>query len=159
MHKLMEEKWSWIEGSHQMRTGLLDAVSDEELAFSPGGQAMTLGELCKEMGEIQHAYVQSLKTFKQDFSYRHPDAAICDSVKSLKSWFDELDKEMKARLEGFSEDDLKNMTVDRGSGYEMPIPVQLDVYLQALLIFFGKATIYLRVMEKPLPPAIESWIG
>ena len=49
--------------------------------------------------------------------------------------------------------------MDRGSGYEMPIPVQLDVYLQALLIFVGKATIELRVMEKLLPRANSEWIG
>lgn len=157
MHELMEQKWSWIDGSHGMRTGLLDAVSDSDLAFSPGGQAMTLGELCKEMGEIEHAYIQSLKTLKTDFSYRHPD--ITNSVENLKKWFEKLDSEMKDALEGFSEDDLNNKMIGRGSGYEMPIGMQLDVYLQALLIFFGKATIYLRVMEKPLPPAIAEWIG
>ncbi|MCI0714533.1 MAG: hypothetical protein L0154_30545 [Chloroflexi bacterium] len=159
MHESMEQRWSWIDGSHGMRTGLLDAVSDSDLAFSPGGQAMTLGELCKEMGEIEYAYVQSLKTLKTDFSYRHPDPDVCSSVENLKKWLEKLDGEMKTVLEDFSEDDLNNKLIGRGSGYEMPIATQLDVYLQALLIFFGKATIYLRVMEKPLPPAIADWIG
>ncbi len=49
-------------------------------------------------------------------------------------------------------------SVDR-SGFTMPVELQLDVYLQALLIFFGKATIYLKAMNKPLPPQIQEYIG
>ena len=41
----------------------------------------------------------------------------------------------------------------------MPIALQLDVYLQALLIFFGKATTYLKAMDKTLPKQIEEYIG
>jgi len=44
--------------------------------------------------------------------------------------------------------------VDR-SGFTMPVELQLDVYLQALLIFLGKATIYLKAMNKPLPQQIQ----
>jgi hypothetical protein len=41
----------------------------------------------------------------------------------------------------------------------MPVELQLDVYLQALLIFLGKATIYLKAMNKPLPQPIQEYIG
>jgi hypothetical protein len=41
----------------------------------------------------------------------------------------------------------------------MPVELQLDVYLQALLIFFGKATIYLKAMNKALPQYIQEYIG
>jgi hypothetical protein len=60
-------------------------------------------------------------------------------------------------ISAFSDEDLKK-TVDRG-GYMMPVELQLDVYLQALLIFFGKATIYLKAMNKPLPQQIQEYIG
>jgi hypothetical protein len=33
------------------------------------------------------------------------------------------------------------------------------VYLQCLFIFFGKATVYWRTMDKVLPKAIEDYIG
>jgi hypothetical protein len=49
-------------------------------------------------------------------------------------------------------------TIDRG-GYAMPVDLQLDVYLQALLIFFGKATIYLKAMNKKVPEQIQEYIG
>jgi len=157
MNRSMLEKWSWIDGTHAMRSQLLDILSDADLAFSPGGQNMTLGALCREMGEIEHSYVQSLKTFQQDWSYHNGEADLESSVARLKAWFQTLDDELKATISAFSDEDLKR-TIDRG-GYMMPIELQLDVYLQALLIFFGKATVYLKAMNKPLPQQIQEYIG
>ena len=65
---------------------------------------------------------------------------------------------MKATVSALSEEDLKKM-VDRGGGFAMPVDMQLDVYLQALLIFFGKATIYLKAMNKALLQQVEEYIG
>ncbi len=118
---------------------------------------MTLGALCRQMGEIEHSYVQSLKTFKQDWSYRNMEADSESSVARLKAWFQTLDDELKTTVSAFSDEDLMK-SVDR-SGFTMPVELQLDVYLQALLIFFGKATIYLKAMNKPLPPQIQEYIG
>ena len=157
MNRYMLEKWSWIEGTQGMRSQLLDILSDADLAFSPGGQNMTLGALCRQMGEIESSYIQSLKTFQQDWSYRNNEADLESSVARLKAWFQTLDDELKATVAAFSDEDLKK-TVDR-SGFAMPVELQLDVYLQALLIFFGKATIYLKAMNKPLPPQIQEYIG
>ena len=157
MSRLMNEKWPWIEGSHGMRTQLLDTLSDADLAFSPGGQNMTLGALCREMGEVEHAYIQSLKTFKQDWSYRNSEAGLDSSVARLKAWFHTLDEEMKATVSALSDEDARK-TVNR-NGYEMPVELQLDVYLQALLIFFGKATLYHTAMNTPLLPQFQEYIG
>lgn len=158
MNRFMQEKWSWIEASHAMRTELLDTLSDADLAFNPGGQNLTLGVLCRQMGEIEHSYIQSLKTFKQDWSYRYPEAGLETSTAKLKAWYQTLDDQMKTAVSDFSDEDLKKL-VDRSSGYSMPVEMQLDVYLQALLIFFGKATIYLKAMNKPLPETVQEYIG
>jgi len=157
MNSYMQEKWPWIEGTHALRTQLLDTLSDAELAFSPGGQNMTLGALCREMGEIEHSYTQSLKTFKQDWSYRNTEAGLESSVARLKAWCQTLDEVMTATVSALSDENLKK-TVDRG-GYAMPVDMQLDVYLQALLIFFGKAAIYLKAMNKALPQQVQEYIG
>jgi hypothetical protein len=158
MNRYIAEKWPWIEGTHQMRSQLLDMLSDADLAFNPGGQNMTLGALCRESGEIEYAYIQSLKTFQQDWSYRNVEADLERSVARLKEWFQKLDDELKAVASALTDEDLKK-TVDRGGGFAMPVDLQLDVYLQALLIFFGKATIYLKAMNKPLPQQIQEYIG
>jgi len=156
MNQFMEQKWSWLEGSHAMRTGLLDVLTDADLKFTPGGDAMPLGALIREMGEIEHSYIQSLKTATQNWDYRNTEAGLADSVEKLKAWFQTLDDELKTLVSGFSDEDLKK-TVER-NGYPMPFEMQLEVYLQALLIFFGKASIYLKAMGKPLPPNIKEWI-
>ena len=157
MNRYMQEKWPWIEGTHGMRTQLFDSLSDADLAFNPGGQNMTLGALCRQSGEIEYSYIQSLTTFKQDWSYRNTDAGLESNVAQLQSWYQTLDEEMKATVAALSDEDLKK-TVDRG-GYAMPVELQLDVYLQALLIFFGKATIYLKAMNRSMPQQIEEYIG
>lgn len=157
MSNYMQEKWPWIEGSHGMRIQLLDGLQDADLGFSPGGANMTLGALCREIGEVEYAYIQSLKTFKQDWSYRNTEEGLDSSVARLKAWYQMLDEELKATVTGFSDDDWQK-TVDRG-GYPTPVEFQLDVYLQALLIFFGKATIYFKAMNKPLPEPFPEYIG
>ncbi|MCL4878025.1 MAG: hypothetical protein KJ064_15310 [Anaerolineae bacterium] len=156
MNRFMENKWSWIEGSHGMRTQLIDSLSDADLVFNPGGRNMTLGELCREMGEIEYSYVQSLKTFQQDWSYRNTEAGLERSTARLKAWFQSLDEEMKTTASAFSDEDL-NKTIERG--FAVPVELQLEIYLQALLIFFGKAAVYLKAMNKPLPQQMQEWIG
>jgi hypothetical protein len=157
MNRYMTEKWSWIEGSHQLRSQLLDILSDADLTFNPGGQNMMLGALCRESGEVEFSYIQSLKTFQQDWSYRNEDVVLERSVARLKEWFQKLDDELKAAVSALTDEDLQKI-VDRGGGFEMPVDLQLDVYLQALLIFFGKATIYLKAMNKLLPQQIQEYI-
>ena len=156
MNRIMNEKWPWIEAAHGMRSQLFNILSDADLAFSPGGQTMTLGALCRQMGETEHAYIQSLKTLKQEWSYHHPEADVASHVAQLKAWFQTLDDEMQATITTFWDED-GNKTIDRGG--PVTVEFQLDVYLQAVLIFLGKATIYLRAMNKQLPPFFEEYIG
>ena len=157
MNRYMQEKWPWIEGTHGMRLQLTDILDDADLSFNPGGQNMTLGALLREMGDIEYAYIQSLKTFKQDWSYHNTEVDLESSIARLKAWYSALDEEMKATVSNLSDEDLAK-TIDR-SGFSTPIDLQLDVYLQALLIFFGKATVFLKAMNKPLPQTIQEYIG
>lgn len=156
MNRMIEEKWPWVEGSHGMRTEILNTLNDADLTFSPGGANMTLGELIREMGEVEHSYVQSFRTFTQNWDYKNTEAGLDRSVHHLKAWFEQLDSEMKTALDSLTDEDVRR-NIDR-SGYPMPVPLQLDVYLQALLIFFGKATIFLKAMNKPLPKSVQEWI-
>lgn len=157
MNSYLQMKWPWIEGSHGMRTEVIDLLSDADLAFTPGGNNLSLGALCREMGEVEHAYIQSVQTFKQDFSYRYPDASVATSVDKIKAWYAALDEEMKTLVTAFSDADLQK-TVDRG-GFAATVDIQLDIYLQALLIFFGKITVYLKALDKTLPKVFQEYIG
>jgi hypothetical protein len=158
MNSYMENKWSWVEGSHGMRNGLVGTLTDADLAFSPGGQTMTLGALCREMGDIEHAYLQSLKDFTQDFTYRSTEPGIETSAAKLVAWYQKMDDDLKATVTAFSDDDFKKI-IERSGGFKVPVDMQLDIYLQAILIFFGKITIYLKIMNKPMDKTFQDYIG
>jgi hypothetical protein len=79
------------------------------------------------------------------------------SVAKLKAWFQTLDNEMKEVVSALSDEDLSK-EVHRGQG-GFPVETQLDVYVQACLIFFGKAVIYLKAMNKPLLKTLQDYIG
>jgi hypothetical protein len=156
MNSVMEQKWSWVEGSNQLRDELMNSLSDADLAFSPGGQNISLGALCREMGEVQHSYVQSFRTFSQDFDYRNTEPGLDGSVARLRAWYQALDADMMAVLSTMSEDDTQKM-IDRGD-FQVPVSLQVDIYLQALLIFFGKVSVFLKAMNRPLPKQMAEWI-
>ena len=146
-----------------LRYQLLEILSDEDLGYRVGGASVSLGALCRELGEIEHAYVESFRTFTQDFEYRNPDQQLERSVVALWSWYEELDRELMAAIEGLSDDDVSNRRITRSgflAEYPSPLPKhQLDVYREALIIFYGKASVYLRAMEKTLPRQWQEWIG
>ncbi|MBZ0291974.1 MAG: hypothetical protein K8L99_05330 [Anaerolineae bacterium] len=148
----------YIEGCHMMRNGTLERLDDSDLQFSPGGDNLTLGELFKQVGELQHSYMQSLITLKQDWAYRNDEPGLASSLAQLQQWFGQMDEEMQSVVNGLDEGDLQKM-VDRTNGSIRPIISQLDIYTQVMLIFFGKIVIYFRAMQKPLPPSIAEYIG
>ena len=157
MQHIMNETWPWIEAAHGMRFQVLDILNDADLAFTPGGQNMTLGALCCQMGETEYAYIQSLKTFKHDWSYHNVESGLASNAARLKEWFQTLDDQIKKVINAFSEEDMQK-PIDRG-GEGVSMAFQLEVYLQAVLIFLGKATIYLKAMNKALPQYLQEYIG
>jgi hypothetical protein len=142
-----------------LRGQLVTVFDDSDLAFTPGGSNMTLGELCREMGEIEYAYIQSFKNLTVDFSYRNPQPELTQSVAALSAWYSELDRELRVVIEGLSEEDIQSKLVDRGPNFKLPLQAQLDVYKEALLLFYGKATVYARALNKGLPEQWREWIG
>jgi hypothetical protein len=138
---------------HQM----LAQLSDADLAHSfPGSPS--LGELCKGIGETEQSYINSFRDLKLNFKYRNPDAALGSSTSVLAAWYSNMDKEMQELLAAFSDADLETKRVGRGS-WMVPIELNLDIYLQAVLIFCGKAWVHLYASGKELPEQWTDWIG
>lgn len=157
VNQYMMQHWPYISGTHGLRDEVLNVLNDADLSFNPGGQNMTLGGLCREMGDVQRSYIDSVRNHKQDWSYRNTTPGIETSTGALKVWFADLDKEMQALLESLSDPDFQ-VTIDRG-GFSPTVFVQMEIYLQALLIFLGKASIYLKAMNKPMSTMFQQWIG
>src|SRR5262245_33479552 len=146
-----------------LRDQLMAILTDDDLAVTLGGGTAPLGSLCREIGDIEHAYVESFRTFSQDFAYRNPDAAVERSVAALRRWYAALDRDLLTAVEALSEEDIAGRHIVRGdfeADFFSPLPaVQLDTYREALLIFYGKVSVYLRALDRELPGDWEDWIG
>ena len=146
-----------------LRPQLLAILADDDLGFRAGGANESLGELCRGIGEVERSYIDSFRTFRQDFDYRNPDPRLTSSVAALSAWYAELDGELTRTLEGLTEDDLANRRIVRGvpgpGEFSLSPAQQLDIYREALLIFYGKVSVYLKQMGRPLPGDWQEWIG
>ena len=146
-----------------LRNQLTELLTDRDLEFGPGGATASLGELCRDIGEIEHAYTESFRTFRLDFTYRHPDPQVEHSVDALSSWYARLDRELIEALDGLSDNEIATRRIVRTDfdidDFSPLPPVQLDIYREALLIFYGKVSVYLKAMGKPLPEQWRAWIG
>ncbi len=76
MNSIMQEYYPVFQMYQALRNQLMEILNQEDLAYSPGGENPTLGTLCREIGEVEYAYIQSFETFRIDFSYRNPDTSI-----------------------------------------------------------------------------------
>lgn len=159
MNSMMQEQGPVLEQTQALRYQLMEILDDEDLSYSPGGDNPTLGGLCREMAEVQQSYIISFQTFEQSFGYHLEDAGLETSVQQIASRFEAMDQELKAALSTLSEEDVQKRLIDRGGGFVVPVVVQLHIYREALLIFYGKASVYLKGLGKTLPEQWQAWIA
>lgn len=142
----------------ELRDQLLDALADRDLAFQPDGGSLTLGGLFARLAATEQAYADSFRTFAAKFEFSAPEAGAGASVAALKRLFATTDAAFQAALAGVSEADAADRPIDRGGGHRLPAFLHLDVYREALLLFCGKASVYLAMMGKRPPGKWRSWI-
>ncbi len=156
MNSLMTTYFEVLHETEAIRGQILDSLNDADLAFSLPNNP-TLRELFEEMGAIEAFYSESFKTLRQDWATFRPTAPHpMTSIAALRAWFAALDGELHSLLMGFSESDLDKI-VERG--FSLPVRVQAGIYREALLIFYGKLSVYLKAMGKPLSEQMQGWIG
>lgn len=158
MNSIINDYYPTFQMYQAMRDQLMALLSDEDLSYSLVGDNPSLGSLCRAMGEVEHAYIQSFKSFRQDFSYRNDEPGLQGNVARLTAWYQEMDEALQETIAALSEDDIASRTIDRGD-FVLPLQIQLEVYKEALLIFYGKVSVYLRGMGKELPEQWQAWIG
>jgi hypothetical protein len=142
-----------------LRDQLMEILRDNDLDFRPGGKNPSLGALCLEIGEVEVAYIKSFETYTLDFSYRYPEPEIAGSVSQLAAWFKSLDSELEAIIGGLSEEEIQNRQIDRGAGFRVLSLTQLQIYNEAILIFYGKVSVYLKMINKVPSERWVHWIG
>lgn len=156
MNSLFDEE---IRGHHSMRDHLLTVVSDADLGYKLPGQNPTLGELLIELGDVQGVYTHSFTTFTLDWAHRQipPPAPITKA--SLRAWFDAQDEAMKAALNAFATDEMRIDRIDRGGGFIASPFVQHQIYREAVYIFYGKLSVYLKALERDAGKSWAAWVG
>ena len=156
MNSLFEEE---IRGHHSMRDHLLTLVSDADLAYKLPGQNPTLGELLVELGDIQGVYTHSFETLTLDWAHRQlpPPAPI--TIASLRAWFEAQDDAMNSALSRFTEEELHIDRIDRGHGFVASPFVQHAIYREAVYIFYGKLSVYLKALERDAGEEWAIWVG
>lgn len=158
MNSIVEDEFPLSE-SQKLRYDLMNTLTDSDLAYKLPGDNPTLGELCREIGSVERAYIESFKTLKQDWSYRNTEPDMATSAARLKAWYKELDDELETVIRGFSEEEIHNKHVDRGHGFTPTLRVQFMIYHEALLIFYAKVSVYLKALQKPISDQWQAWIG
>lgn len=66
---------------------------------------------------------------------------------------------MKSALDRFTETELRIDRIDRGSGFIASPFVQFQVYREAVYIFYGKLSVYLKALERDAGEQWAAWIG
>lgn len=157
MNSLVEQQFPVLTQTLALRQLMLDLLTDDDLGFSPPHNP-ALGALCLELGEYDQMYTESFKTFTMPWGRKHDDPAVANSVAGLKAWFAANEDALKAALQALPEEALYGQMVERGHG-SWPVMVQFHVYREGLLIFYGKMSVYLKALQKPLPEQWQQWIG
>jgi uncharacterized damage-inducible protein DinB len=156
MPKLVTKTLDLLDMTDNVRDLMTDLISDDDLAYKLPGDNPSLGALLCNIGQIQQSYIESFKTFKHRFDYPAVDPVLETSVSKLKAWYQQLDEEMHAALQALSDDELQNRLIERGHPmhYSLSAGDQMLCYREALMIFYGRATLYLRALGKTLPQQI-----
>ena len=156
MNDLFEEE---IRGHHSMRDHLLTLVSDADLAYELPGQNPTLGNVLIALGELQGVYTHSFETFTLDWSHRQLPPPPPLTVAGLQAWFDAQDDAMRGALDRFTDEELHVDRIDRGHGFVASPFVQHQIYREAVYIFYGKLSVYLKALERDAGAEWAAWVG
>jgi len=154
---IAESEFNLLHMTQAIRGELMNAITDADLAYKLPGDNPPLGAICREMGQVEQSYIDSFRTLKQSWNYAVVDPVLETSVAKLKEWYQNLDVDLEAALIALKDKDTQMTFVERG--FPMPLGAQFHTYREALLIFYGKATCYLRALGKPLPEQMAGWIG
>ena len=157
MNSIEENEFAVLDQTVVLRDQLMELLTDDDLKFALPGNP-SLGVICREHGDAEQAYIESFKTFKMDFSYTHDDDSVESNVDQLRSWYAKLNQDLKATLSAMSQDDVDDTIVDR-IFFKVPVRVQFHIYREGLLIFYAKASVYLKALGKELPADWKQWIG
>ena len=153
------EAVEWLDMYSELRAELLAELRDQDLAFTLPGSNPSLGALFVEMGEVELSYLESFNTFRQSFEHRQLDQSLTSDVDALRAWLQELDDRLFSCLNAFPIEEAEGRKIHRGEDFQVDPVTQIHFYREALLIFYGKVSTYLKAIDREVPGRWKHWIG
>ena len=81
------------------------------------------------------------------------------TTSSLQDWFAAQDEAMKAALDRFTDEELRIDRIDQGHGFIASPFVQHEIYREAVYIFYGKLSVYLKALTRDAGEEWAAWVG
>lgn len=159
MNRFSATQWHLIDETNALRDGVLEVLVEGDLDTTPGGENPPLRALFVDLGRTERAYAQSFRTGRFAIEAKPLDDRAPGSVAALRAWFAGLDDDLRAAFAALSDDDLDGLRIDRDEGFLAPPVQQVFIYREAVLIVAAKATVYLRLLGRPLSAQMLAWIG
>ena len=156
MNNLYDEE---IRGHHSMRDHVLTLLSDSDLDYKLPGANPSLADLLIELGTLQGIYTHSFRTFELDWAHQELPTPEPVTISTLRSWFDTQDDAMKTAMDRFTPDELQIDRIDRGGGFIASPFIQHEIYREAVYIFYGKMSVYLKALERDAGDSWTAWVG
>jgi hypothetical protein len=120
----MEDYFEVFELYQALRGQLMSVLADEDLLFRPFPEMLTMGQLCYEIGQTEESYIESFKTFEQNWEHESDPLVQPESLAALQEWYEELDGELKAAVSALSDEQVKNGIIKRG--FDVRPNIQMD---------------------------------
>jgi uncharacterized damage-inducible protein DinB len=135
---------------------LLGRVPEASMSWAPHSRAFSLGALVSHLAELPHWGAQILASAEYDFDAVTGGHRVRATMSEVRGRFDRHLAELRGALATRSADDLSSPWTLRRGARIITTMTRLDAVrrfaLHHLVHHRGQLTVYLRLLDVPLPP-------
>lgn len=135
---------------------VLERVPEEQFAFQPHPRSMSLGKLASHLAQIPSWASATMRGTALELAMSDARVVLLDTTAALLATFDRHVREGRQQLVDASDAELQvpwSFIVDDAVLFTMPRVTVLRTWvLNHAVHHRGQLTVYLRLLEVPLPP-------
>ena len=151
MNQSLNSKISEWQSMRQLTLDLLEAIPKEKLDFTVGKNMGSLGKQYRHIGDVQLCYSEAIQTGKISFSNYKKDYSIENSKEKLKSFLQEVDKEMLKLIK-----ENPQTKID-WFGDKLSLENHMNALIQHEILHQGELIVYARILGLTFPKSWNVW--